>query len=276
MSRIAARPVPERHVHPWPCRPASIVVVTHDNFAFSRLGIEALIACTEYPGHEVIVVDNGSRDGTVEWLRRVAEANPQVRLVLNRHNAGFARACNQGLAIAHGDLLVLLNDDTLVPPGWLPRLVRALDDPDVGLVGAVTNRIGNEAEIPVDYSTWGEMLEFAAGRARDFAGQVFDIPTVTMFCMAMRRDTFERLGPLDQRFEVGMLEDDDYSMRARRAGYRLVCAEDAFVHHFGETSFGKLVSTGTYNELLETNKQRYEEKWGEPWRPYDRRPYDRP
>ena len=56
------------------------------------------------------------------------------------------------------------------------------------------------------------------------------------------------LGPLDQRFEIGLLEDDDYSMRARQAGYRLVCAEDAFVHHFGETSFGKLVSSGTYNE----------------------------
>ena len=93
-----------------------------------------------------------------------------------------------------------------------------------------------------------------------------------MFCLAMRRDAFERLGPLDQRFEVGLLEDDDYSMRARRAGYRLVCAEDAFVHHFGETSFGKLVPSGAYNELLEANKRRFEEKWGEPWQPYDRRP----
>jgi hypothetical protein len=103
-------------------------------------------------------------------------------------------------------------------------------------------------------------------------GEAFDIATVTMFCMGMRRDTFERLGPLDQRFEVGLLEDDDYSMRARRAGYRLLCAEDAFVHHFGETSFGKLVASGTYNDLLEANKQRFEEKWGEPWRPYARRP----
>ena len=169
-------------------------------------------------------------------------------------------------------MLVLLNDDTLVPPGWLPRLMRPLDDPDVGLVGAVTNRIGNEAEVPAEYVNWGEMLEFAGARAREREGQVFDIATVTMFCLAMRRDTFERLGPLDQRFEVGLLEDDDYSMRARRAGYRLVCAEDAFVHHFGETSFGKLVSSGAYNELLAANKRRFEDKWGEPWQPYDRRP----
>jgi hypothetical protein len=93
-----------------------------------------------------------------------------------------------------------------------------------------------------------------------------------MFCLAMRRDAWERIGPLDQRFEIGMLEDDDYSRRAREAGYRLVCAEDAFVHHFGETSFGKLVSTGRYGEILEENKRRFEEKGGEPWQPYERRP----
>jgi GT2 family glycosyltransferase len=269
---IAGRPVPERHVHPWPCPLASIVIVTHDNLLFSRMTLESVIACTEYPGYEVIVVDNGSRDGTAEWLYELAAANPRVRLVMNPDNGGFARACNQGLALARGEVLVLLNDDTLVPPGWLPRLMRSLDDPDVGLVGAVTNRIGNEAEVPTEYTTWGEMLAFAGARAQEFEGQVFDIPTVTMFCLAMRRDAFERLGPLDQRFEVGLLEDDDYSMSARRAGYRLVCAEDAFVHHFGETSFGKLVSSGVYNELLAANKLRFEEKWGEPWQPYDRRP----
>jgi GT2 family glycosyltransferase len=269
---IARRPVPERHVHPWPCPAASIVIVTHDNLLFSRMTLESVIACTEYPGHEVIVVDNGSRDGTPAWLYELAAANPRVRLVMNPGNGGFARACNQGLALARGDVLVLLNDDTLVPPGWLPRLMRPLDDADVGLVGAVTNRIGNEAEVPTEYTNWGEMLKFAGARAREREGQVFDIATVTMFCLAMRRDTFERLGPLDQRFEVGLLEDDDYSMRARQAGYRLVCAEDAFVHHFGETSFGKLVSSGAYNELLAANKRRFEDKWGEPWRPYDRRP----
>ena len=88
--------------------------------------------------------------------------------------------------MARARLLVLLNDDTLVPPGWLPRLVAPLADPAVGLVGAVTNRIGNEAEVPASYGTWGEMVEFAAARAGRHAGKVFDIATVTMFCMAMR------------------------------------------------------------------------------------------
>jgi len=92
-----------------------------------------------------------------------------------------------------------------------------------------------------------------------------------MFCLAMRRDVYECVGPLDERFEVGMLEDDDYARRAREAGYRLVCAEDVFVHHFGQASFGKLVPGGEYMRLLEANQRRYREKWAEPWTPYARR-----
>jgi GT2 family glycosyltransferase len=271
-AHVASRPVPERRVLPWPgCVPVSVVMTCRDNLLFTRMAIEAVLACTEYPDYELIVVDNGSTDGTSEYLGELAQRNPHIHVVLNRHNGGFARACNQGAALADGDVLVMLNDDTLVTPGWLPRLIAPLRDRAVGLCGAVTNRIGNEAEIPASYRTWGELLEFAAVRAREHDGAVFDIRTPTMFCLALRRDAWERIGPLDQRFEVGMLEDDDYAMRAREAGYRLVCAEDAFVHHFGETSFGKLVPTGRYGEILEENKRRFEEKWGEPWQPYERR-----
>jgi hypothetical protein len=159
----------------------------------------------------------------------------------------------------------------MVPPGALDLLIAKLDDPDVGLAGPTTNRIGNEAEIEVPYDAWGGLLSFSAERARRKQGSSFEIPTVTMFCLAMRRDAFERIGPLDEQFEVGMLEDDDYSLRAAQAGYRLLCADDAFVHHFGETSFGKLVPSGEYRRILDANQRRFEQKWGRPWQPYDRR-----
>ncbi len=243
----------------------SIVVVTHDNLIFTRLCLESVIANTSSPRHEIIVVDNGSSDGTPTYLRRLAEHHQHVRFALNEENLGFARACNQGLALATGGVLVLLNNDTMVAPGWLNPLVAKLKDPTVGLVGPVTNRIGNEAEVEANYETWGEFLRFARQRARAHAGKVFEMRMLMMFCVVMRRKVYERIGPLDERFELGMVEDDDYAMRISKAGLRLICAEDVFVHHFGEASFGKLHPTGEFTSTLTANRSRFEEKWGITW-----------
>jgi GT2 family glycosyltransferase len=250
---------------------ASIVIVTHGGAAVTKLCLETVLGAAPRPTFEVIVVDNASPDATPDYLRSLVARDARVQVVLNAENRGFPAACNQGLALARGRHLVLLNNDTMVPPGWLGRLLAPLRDEQIGLAGAVTNRIGNEAEVPTSYATWGGFLREARTRADAFAGQVSEIGTVTMFCLAMRRDAYARLGPLDEGYDTGMLEDDDYSMRARRAGYRLVCAEDVLVHHFGEASFGALFADGERDRLLERNRARFEERWGEPWKPYARR-----
>jgi GT2 family glycosyltransferase len=267
---VLEAPVPEPPSKETGEPETSVVVVTFDQLVFTRMCLETLLAHSAGEAFELVVVDNGSTDGTREYLRSLAAMDPRIRLVLNPDNAGFAPACNQGLAIARGDRIVLLNNDTLVPRGWLGRLRSALADPTIGLAGPVTNRIGNEAEVEVAYDTWGEFLAESDERARDRVGQVAEIGTVTMFCLAMRRDVFERIGPLDQRFEIGLLEDDDYSLRARALGLRTICLADLLVHHFGETSFGELVASGEYGRILDANKQRFEEKWGRPWQPYER------
>ena len=273
------RSILDREVPAFPvgsaARPAvSVVAVTRDNLPFLRLCLESVLAGTEEVV-ELIVVDNASSDGTPEYLARLAARNPNVRAVANDSNRGFAPACNQGAALAAGEALVLLNDDTAVSDGWLGRLMAHLEEPDVGMVGPTTNRTGNEAQIDADYRTWAELVRFADARGEQHAGEAFEIPTLTMFCVALRLRTYEEVGPLDERFRTGLLEDDDYSRRVREAGYRLLCADDAFVHHFGEASFGKLVASGEYARLLETNRARYEEKWREPWQPYKRRRSDR-
>jgi GT2 family glycosyltransferase len=254
---------------------ASVVVVTHDNLVFTRLCLQSVLANSQDHGFELVVVDNGSGDGTPAYLARLAELDARVRVLLNGTNLGFAPACNQGLNLATGDHLVLLNNDTMVPPGWLAGLRRHLAEPEVGLVGPVTNRIGNEAEIDTDYRTWGGYLDAAARRAEEHAGEWLQIGTPAMFCLALRRRTFLRLGPLDEGYEIGLLEDDDYAERARRAGYELRCADDVLVHHFGEASFGRLVPSGEYARILERNRRRYAEKWGRSWQPYGRRPNPR-
>ena len=92
-----------------------------------------------------------------------------------------------------------------------------------------------------------------------------------MFCAAMRRDVVERVGVLDEQFEIGMFEDDDYARRVRAASYRIVCTDDVFVHHFGQGSLGELCVSGEYDRVLEANRRRFEQKWGVAWRPHGRR-----
>ncbi|MBI1761767.1 MAG: glycosyltransferase [Acidobacteria bacterium] len=247
---------------------ASIVVVTYNNLALTKLCLESVLHNTAYANFEVIVVDNHSTDGTPAYLRELAARQSKLKIILNAVNAGFAKANNQGIAQAAGEYLVLLNNDTVVPPGWLTRLLRHLADAEVGLVGPLTNFVGNEAKLEVPYATWFEMEEFA--RQHTWAHKTLhaDIQVLAMFCVAFRRAVFEQIGPLDERFGVGMFEDDDYSVRVRQAGLRVACAGDVFVHHFGQAAFGKLIESGAYNAIFDENRRYYESKWNVVWQPH--------
>jgi GT2 family glycosyltransferase len=194
----------------------------------------------------------------------------RVRVLLNDQNAGFAAANNQALRMATGTYVVLLNNDTVVPRGWLPRMLRHLEDPQIGLVVAATNFSGNESRIDVPYDTIEEMLPFADQYMREHDGERFDIRVAAMYCVGMRRDVYETVGLLDEHFAIGMFEDDDYSHRIRLAGFRVICAEDVFVHHIGQASFSKL-SREAYEALWKRNQAYFEEKWGARWEPHQRR-----
>ena len=252
----------------------SIIIVTYNNLSLTRLCLASIIKNTAHPNYEVIVIDNNSKDDTQQFLCEVARKNSQVKLILNDKNHGFARANNQGLEISRGDYIVLLNNDTVVPPGWLNSLIAPLRDPGIGLVGPMTNAVGNEAKLEVPYRTWAEMEYFAQSRSSEFRNQIADIKMLAMYCLAMRRDTYDEIGPLDEQFGIGMFEDDDYSNRAREKGLRVVCAAGSFVHHFGQAAFKELIRTGDYNPLFEQNRSRFENKWNTTWVPHVVRPLD--
>jgi GT2 family glycosyltransferase len=269
---VLARPMPPPGRRPLARVDVSIIVPTVDNLVFARMCVESILANTGNPHLEVVVVDDGSTDGTGPYLREMAVGDSRIRPLSLPRNRGFAAAVNRGLEAAGGAVFVVLNDDTIVPPGWLARLTRHLDDPAVGLVGPLTNRSGNEQEIRAEYETYGQLLAFVRELETRGTGSLEDMSTLAMFCTAMRRDLYERVGQLDERFGLGMFEDDDYAMRVRAAGHRVVCATGSFVHHFGQGTLGKLAPTGELGTLFHENRRRFERKWGVAWETHRRRP----
>jgi len=248
---------------------ASIVIVSYNGLSDITQCLRSIIAETIYPNYEVIVVDNGSEAGVVKSLIRLVDQDPRIRIVANATNEGFARAVNKGIrnASAESKFVVLLNNDTVVVRGWLCGLLRWLRDPAVGMVGPVTCPSGaaNEAAVPVSYTDLDEMEEVAWEYTRARTGQYLEPDMLAMFCVAMRREVYEKVGPLDEQFGIGMFEDDDYAIRMRRAGYRLLCVDDVFIHHKGRASFS-LLDSNSYDRAFAENRNRFEAKWNTEWK----------
>ncbi|MGW8249849.1 MAG: glycosyltransferase family 2 protein, partial [Anaerolineales bacterium] len=246
---------------------ASILILTYNNIGYTRQCLESISAKTAYPNYEVVVVDNASTDGTVEFLQEYAAGHTGIRLVINQENRGFAAGNNQGIAASTGEYIVFLNNDTIVTLGWLSGLISHLRDPAVGAVGPVTNSAGNESKIGVDYSEISDLDDFARRHAQAHNGESFEIRMLALFCMLVRRSVIEQVGVLDERFGVGMYEDDDFSLRIRQKGYRLLCAEDVYIHHWGSASFSQIDAERIQRLHIE-NRAKFEAKWGTEWQPH--------
>lgn len=218
----------------------SIVILTHNALEYTRTCLQSVLLHTD-PSHEVILVDNGSSDGTTETLQQIVLSRPGTRLILNEENRGFAAGNNQGLAAARGKHIILLNSDTVVTAGWLDRLVEAAEDnPRAGLLGPVTNNISGMQKLTsvgYDETSLSGLSEFAVDCARGFPGGVERTLRLTGFCLLIKRELLARIGGLDERFGLGNYEDNDYCLRAHLAGYESLIARSCFVHHFGGASF---------------------------------------
>ncbi len=251
----------------------SIIVVTYNGLAETTAPcLDSLFARTSYPDYEVVVVDNCSTDGTRGYLEELARCEPRLRCVLNETNRGFAGGNNDGIQVASGNILVLLNNDTQVTEGWLDRLTQTLaEDDSIGLVGPVSNAVGNEQQIFAQGKEPLEIIEEGSRWTGASEGDTFETERLGFFCVALRRDVLVRIGLLDEAFGLGFYEDDDFCLRARKTGYRLICREDVFVYHRGSATFGKV--SKTTRQLLKKNRRLLESKHGCTYRP--RHPRDR-
>ncbi|MBP2630533.1 MAG: methyltransferase protein [Firmicutes bacterium] len=235
----------------------SIVILTYNQLDYTKLCIESIRNYTEPGTYEIIVVDNHSTDETVNWLKNQAD----ITCIFNERNNGFPKGCNQGIEIACGSEILLLNNDTIVTSNWLANLKTALySGKNIGAVGPLTNNCSNYQAIKVDYKDTNELQVFAQKYNVSTAATWEEKIKLVGFCMLIKRSVVDEIGALDEVFTPGNFEDDDYSFRMIRAGYRLLLCHDTFIHHFGSISFKE--KPQNYHELLNKNALKFKEKWG--------------
>lgn len=236
----------------------SIIIPSYNQKELLMECIESIEAYTA-PPYEIIVIDNGSEDGTTDEL---IGRRGMIRVMKNEQNLGFARAINIGLMMAKGNYIVLMNNDVLVTEGWLDQLLNCLNsNKQIGAVGPVTNYISGEQQIEVPYETIAGMREFSTAFNKSDASKWKICDRLVGFCILMPRSTFEDVGYLDEGYEIGNFEDDDWILRLRFQDKQMLIAGDTFVHHYGSVTMKGLGQQG-FLQVNQRNEDFFTQKWG--------------
>lgn len=254
-----------------------IVIVTYNRSDVTCLAFESLATAKNKTPFELFVVDNASSPQELYKIKECFNHLKELKLIqgeliISASNRGFSGGNNLGLraALAKSDIthICLLNNDTIVTPDWLDRI---LAHHPQGLIGPVSNSVGNEQLVPVEYSvvlangyTRKIVWDFAKNWHLDHDQQIVDTDMLGFFCVLGRREVYEKVGELDEAFGIGTFEDDDYCLRVLKAGFPLKIARDVFVHHWGSASFSRL-GKKRLMKLMSHNRRIFETKHNVKW-----------
>lgn len=252
-----------------PQKPVSIIILTYNAFTYTQKCIHSIQEHTKYP-YEIIFVDNGSTDGTVEYLRKLVKEDTNscskhtgtsYKLIENPENKGFAAGNNQGVAAASGEYVMLLNNDVLVSGGWLEGLVESLaKDEKIGMIGPITNSIsGRQQVISIPYVDEKEFHKFAQVIRKTYKGRLTPRHRIAGFAVLMKKALYEEVGGFDESFGTGNYEDDDLCLKVREKGYAIMVDESVFIHHYRSQTF--IENKIDYRDSLSINESRFREKW---------------
>ena len=214
----------------------AIVIPVKDGLEFLKLCLYSVLYFTDYP-YTLTVVDNMSGFKTKKFLRSLSQNYP-IKVIRYDEEFNFAAECNIGLCkafymtdVKYG---LILNADTIVEPGWLTKMVEALESqPTAGIIGPATNKGMHEQTV----SKKDELLE-----TRRVSG----------FCMMFYRATYERLCRFDESFKGGGFEDWDFCERAYQLGVKSLVLRSVYIHHFW-----KVFRRGDHDEAMRENEKRF-------------------
>ena len=220
-----------------------IVVCVYNALEDVRLCLEAAHKHL-LKNHNLIIVNDRSDGQTTAFLREFSATHDRVTLLENEANIGYTQSANRGLAASTADLVIMLNSDTIVSPDWAIKLLDvAMSAPDIGIVGPLSNAAGIQSvpdikrsrnntpinTIPhaVSYHEIDQFLE-----STSLAETVPLVPLVHGFCFAIKRAVLDKIGLFDsENFKRYYGEEDDFCLRAAKAGFQLAIATNTFVYH---------------------------------------------
>jgi GT2 family glycosyltransferase len=224
-----------------------IIIPQFNNCEYTINLLESIKDCTE--DYRIILIDNGSEQNEYEATMVALEDHSHF-VIRNPENLGFIKGVNQGIASSTADYVVLQNNDTIVEPGWLDKMLECFDDPAVGLVGPTTELAAswqNRDKLPAS---------FFRQKTREINGML------AFFCVVIKRDVITKIGYLSEEFGLGFGDDDDYCERAKNAGFKLVLRTDVTVIHYHRTTFKKYIPN--WEDTQQTNidffKAKYKKK----------------
>ena len=238
----------------------SVVIPVHDQLSFTINCLKSIVLSAPSTPFEVLVVDDASKDKTLEALGTVKG----LRLISNPENEGFIRSCNKGALVAKGQYLLFLNNDTLVMPGWLDALVDTFAYVQgTGLVGSrlvFPDGTLQEAGCLVrqDGTPW------MVGRFQDADLPAYtyarEVDYVSGASLMVPKALFEKLGGFDEHYCPAYCEDADLGLKVRRKGYRVVYQPFSTVIHYEGVSNGRTLHAGVKAWQV-TNIQKFRQRW---------------
>ncbi len=240
----------------------SIVIPVFGQIEYTTRCLASIAANTPTAAFEVIVVDDCSPDDTAVALQRI----DGIRLIHNEENQGFIRSCNAGAAIARGQYLHFLNNDTVVTRGWLDELLRTFDAfPGTGFVGSKLvypdGRLQEAGAI-----IWQDGSAWNFGRDQDAALPTYNYAREVDYCsgasIVVPKSLFDELGGFDERYLPAYCEDADLALKVRAAGYRVIYQPLSTVFHYEGVTSGTDPASGIKSYQI-TNTMKLFERWRE-------------
>ena len=265
--------VREERVRAQKGREVDIVVCVHNALDDVCRCLESVEKTRTENWHRLIIVDDGSDEPTAEYLRQFAGSALNCELLRNDNAHGYPKAANRGLSSSTGDLVILLNSDTVVTDGWVEKLCDAVfSAPGAGIVGPLSNAasyqsipgiLGTEGQTAVNVLPTGitpdDMNRWCEGWTTE--GVLPLVPLIHGFCLGVTREVIDTIGYLDDRsFPKGYGEENDYCFRATEAGFSLVVAVHTYVFHAKSKSYTEQERVS----LMKAASRTFREKYGYP------------